>query len=101
MANVFSQIKDVYKLQREAKEMQKKMREQKITGQSDDGRVKLFMNGAQELEDVFIDDTLLSPDMSDILRKGFKEAFKDFQKKLQKELASNFDLNDIKRALGN
>ena len=58
MGNVFSQMKDLYKMQREAKDMQKKLRVEKIAGESDDKKVKLFMNGAQELEDIFIDDSL-------------------------------------------
>jgi len=91
----------MYKLQREAKEMQKKMREQKLVGESDDGKINIFMNAAQELEDLSIDDSIIGEGMGEVIRKGFKEAFKDYQKKLAKQLAGSFDLNDLKRALGN
>lgn len=77
MANVFGQMKEMYKLQKEAKEMQKKLRDQKIVGESDDGRVKVFMNGAQELEDLLIDESLVMEGMAEVIRQGFKEAFKD------------------------
>lgn len=100
MANVFGQMKEMYKLQKEAKEMQKKLRDQKIVGESDDGRVKVFMNGAQELEDLLIDESLVMEGMAEVIRQGFKEAFKDYQKKLTKQLQSSFDLDDIKKALG-
>ena len=100
MGNVFSQMKDLYKMQREAKDMQKKLRVEKIVGESDDSKVKLFMNGAQELEDIFIDDSLLHEGMLEVIKKGFKEAFKDYQKKLAKQLAGSFDVDELKRMMG-
>ncbi|KUK66838.1 MAG: Nucleoid-associated protein [candidate division WS6 bacterium 36_33] len=67
---------EVLKMQNDAKKLQKKLRERKIKGESKNGRVVIYMNGAQEFEDVHIDDEYLSPDMSEALKKGFKEAFK-------------------------
>ena len=100
MGNVFSQMKDLYKMQREAKDMQKKLRVEKIVGESDDSKVKLYMNGAQELEEIFIDDSLLHEGMLEVIKKGFKEAFKDYQKKLAKQLAGSFDVDELKRMMG-
>jgi len=90
----------IFKMQQEAKQMQKKLRERRITGESKDGLVKLYMNAAQELEDLRVDDQLLDPDMSDELRKHFKDAFKDYQKKLQKEMVADMDLSQLKSMLG-
>jgi DNA-binding protein YbaB len=100
MANVFSQMKDLYKMQAEAKEMQKKLKTVKITGESDDKDVVIYMNGAQEFEDIFISDSLLSEGMLVVIKKKFQEAFKDYQKKLAKQIQSNFDVEDIKKVLG-
>jgi DNA-binding protein YbaB len=47
---MFDQLKDLYKLQKEAKEMQKKMKLVIVQGYSDDEDVKIKMNGLQELE---------------------------------------------------
>ena len=91
---------ELLRMQSEAKKMQQKLRERRITGESKDGLVKLYMNAAQELEDIRIDDQLLSPDMSDELRKYFKDAFKDYQKKLQKEMVADMDLSQLKNMLG-
>jgi len=91
---------ELLRMQNEAKKMQKKLRERRITGESKDGLVKLYMNAAQELEDLRIDAQLLSPDMSDELRKYFKDAFKDYQKKLQKEMVADMDLSQLKNMLG-
>jgi DNA-binding protein YbaB len=100
MANVFSQMKDLYKMQSEAKEMQKKLKVVKIVGESNDGRVQISMNGAQEFEDIFIDDSLLSEGMLVVIKKQFQEAFKDYQKKLAKQIQSSFDVEDLKKVLG-
>ncbi len=91
---------ELLRMQSEAKKMQQKLRERRITGESKDGLVKLYMNAAQELEDLRVDDQLLSPDMSDELRKHFKDAFKDYQKKLQKEMVADMDLSQLKSMLG-
>ena len=87
---------EVLKMQNDAKKLQKKLRERKIKGESKNGRVVIYMNGAQEFEDVHIDDEYLSPDMSEALKKGFKEAFKDYQKKLQKEMVQDMDMDQLK-----
>jgi DNA-binding YbaB/EbfC family protein len=100
MANPFSQMKDLYKLQKEAKEMQKKLKDSKIQGESRDGFVTLYMNGAQEFEDINIDVSLLDPEMETVLKRDIEEAFKDFQKKLQKEMMKDFDMDKIKQMLG-
>lgn len=97
---MFDQIKDLYKLQKEAKEMQKKMKVIQITGFSDDEDVKIKINGLQEVEDVELSDELLTPENKKYLIKAFKEAMKDAQKKLQKELAKDMDISQIKNMLG-
>lgn len=84
----------------EAKKMQNRLREKKISGESKDGMLKIFMNGAQEFEDMWIDDDLMDVDMMDRFKKDMKEAFKDYQKKLQKEMAQDLDLDKIKGMLG-
>jgi len=91
--------KELIKMQMEAKKMQNRLREKKISGESKDGMLKLFLNGAQEFEDIWVDDNLMDVDMIDRFKKDMKEAFKDYQKKLQKEMAQDFDLDKIKGML--
>lgn len=97
---MFNQLKDIYKLQKEAREMQKKMKEVKITGISDDEDVKIFMNGIQEIDTMEISDELLTVDNKKQLIKEIKEAMKDAQKKLQKELSKDMDISQLKNMLG-
>ncbi len=99
MSNPFGQMKDIYKMQKEAKSMQKRMRQQKVVGESKDGKVVIYMNGAQEFEDFDIDDSLLNPEMFTVLKRSFEEAFKDYQKKLQKEMMKDFDMDKLKGML--
>ncbi|OGC43826.1 hypothetical protein A2400_01955 [candidate division WS6 bacterium RIFOXYB1_FULL_33_14] len=88
--------KELIKMQMEAKKMQNRLREKKISGESKDGMLKLFMNGAQEFEDIWVDDDLLDSSMMNRFKKDMKEAFKDYQKSLQKEMAQDMDLDKIK-----
>jgi len=91
--------KELIKMQMEAKKMQSKLREKKITGESKDKMLKITMNGAQEFEDIQIDEGLMDIDMIDRFKKDMREAFKDYQKKLQKEMAQDIDLDKIKGLL--
>jgi DNA-binding protein YbaB len=100
MGGMFNQLKDIYKLQKEAREMQKKMKEVKIIGISDDEDVKIFMNGLQEVDTMEINDELLSIESKKQLIKEIKSAMKDAQKKLQKELSKDMDISQLKNMLG-
>lgn len=89
------------KMKQEADQMRKKLQSQRVTGESKDGRVKMFMNLAQEFEDIHIDEEILSDARSlELIKKGMKEAFQDYQKKLQKEMIKDFDIDQLKRMLG-
>ncbi len=100
MANVLSQAKDLYKMQKEAREMQNNMKKIIVEGESKGGQVKVRINGINEVEDIEISDELLSPDTSRKLSKLIVEAFKDANKKLQKELMKGMDLSRMKSMLG-
>jgi len=100
MAGLFGQMKDLYKLQREAKEMQKKMKAIHITGYSDDENVKITVNGIQEVEEMDINDELLNVEKKKELIRAIKEALKDSQKKLQKDMSKDMDIDKLKNMLG-
>ena len=89
--------KEILRMQSEAKKMQKKLREKKITGESKDGLLKIYMNGAQEFEDIYIDEEVLDSEDLKGIKKRMKEAFKNYQKKLQKEMMSDMDVDSLKK----
>jgi len=89
--------KEILRMQSEAKKMQKKLREKKITGESKDGLLKIYMNGAQEFEDIHIDEEVLDAEDLKGIKKRMKEAFKNYQKKLQKQMMSDMDMDSLKK----
>jgi DNA-binding YbaB/EbfC family protein len=92
-------VREMLKMRSEAKKMQNKLQEQKIVGESKDGLLKIRMNAAQEFEDIEIDPGILDPDELDNMKKRMKQAFKDYQKKLQKQMAQSMDINALKDML--
>ena len=97
---MLDQFKDLYKMQKEAKKLQTEMRKIRVTGESRDGLLKMYFNGAQELEDMSIDDELMDPSMKDKFVKDVKEAQKNFQKKLQKQAMKNIDMDQVRNMMG-
>jgi DNA-binding YbaB/EbfC family protein len=100
MGGAFNQLKDLYKLQKEARAMQKKMKGITITGLSDDELVSITIDGTQEIQEMEISDELVNPEKKRDLIKDIKQAIKDAQKRLQKELMKDMDMNQIKGMLG-
>ena len=90
-------IREMLKMQNEAKKMQKKLKEQKIVGESKDGLLKIYMNAAQEFEDIDIDPEIFNLDELDRFKDRMKQAFKDYQKKLQKQMAQSMDIDSLKK----
>lgn len=100
MANAFSQMKDLYKLQKEAKQMQKKMKALTISGLSKNEDVEVVIDGTQEIMEIGIKDELMAPDQKNNLIKALKQAMSDAQKKLQKQMMQDMDMDKIKNMLG-
>jgi len=96
----FGKVGELYKLQKEARSMQKKMKSISIDGESKDGSVVVMVNGLQEIVDIDIDEELLSPQKKKDLVKNLKQALKAANKKLQKEMMKDMDVNQLRGMLG-
>ena len=92
--------KDLMQLQKEAKEMERKMREQRHKGKSKKELVEIVIDGTQNIVDISIDDMLLSVENKESLINNIKEAFGDAQKAAQRAMAATMDLDKIKSMLG-
>jgi len=99
MALGLGALKNVWDMQKQAKQMQKQMKEVIIEGSSKDGKIIVKIDGTQELNDIIIADELLNPAMKDILIKDLKEAFKKAQEALQSHMVKNMDMDQIKNML--
>jgi len=97
---MFGKAKDLYSMQKEARAMQKQMKQVRVEGLSDDELLKIVMNGIQEIEDIEIHEELLGVENKSDLVKALKQAWKSAQKNLQKEMMKDFDLDKIKGMLG-
>ena len=96
----FSQMKDLYRLQKEARKMQKQMKQMTVEGLSKDELVKVAINGIQEIDDIEIAEELLNPARKIDLVDGIKQAMKDASKKIQKEMAKDMDIDKMRSMLG-
>lgn len=101
MANPFGQMGDLYKLQKEARQMQKQMKNISVSGFSKNEDVEVVIDGTQEIQEIGIEDELMNPDKKKDLTKGIMQAMKDAQKKLQKEMMKDMDMDKLKGMLGN
>lgn len=100
MAVGFGKVKELYKLQKEARAMQKKMKAVNVDGESKSGEVVVRINGVNEVVDIDIDESLLVLEKKDVLIKQLKQAFKSAQKKLQREMMKDMDMNKLKGMMG-
>lgn len=100
MKNIFGQMGDLYKLQKEARKMKKEMQQVSISGYSKNEDIEIVIDGTQEILEIGIEDELLTLEKKDYLIKGLKQAFKDAQNKLQKQMAKDMDVDKLKSLLG-
>jgi len=85
---MFDQLKDLYKLKKQADEMQKQLANEQVTGQSSNGVVTITMDGTQEVKNVSVATT--TELNATQMEKDIKEALSDAQNKLKSLLAQKF-----------
>ena len=68
----FGKIKDLYKLQKEAKRIQKELKDIEVEAVSNDGWVTVVFNGEQHMTDIQIAEEALHPDNKRELEKDLK-----------------------------
>lgn len=77
------QVKQLYQLQKQAKQIQKKLQDLLVEASALDGKVQVVFNGEQKLEEIIIDDSLMSLERKKELEKGLKDAITQALKKAQ------------------
>ena len=82
---MFSKLKQIKDLRDQAKSIQSVLAEIHVEGSAAWGKVKITMNGNQEMQSVQIHDELLTQKAK--LEEAIKEATNDAIKKVQKEMA--------------
>ena len=65
----FGKIRDMYKLQKQAREIQKELKDTEIEAKSNDGWVTVVFNGEQHLQEITLDEEALRPENRKELEK--------------------------------
>ncbi|QQS59169.1 YbaB/EbfC family nucleoid-associated protein [Candidatus Peregrinibacteria bacterium] len=78
---MFGQMKDMYQMQKKAKELKKKLKEIEIEAEEDG--VLVVVNAAQDVVSVEFDDAILAPENKRRIEKNLKIALERAQKKAQ------------------
>ena len=84
---MFSKLKQFKDLRSQAKQMQNVLAQESVEGSAEWGKVKIKINGNQEILNVGIDPELLSADNKEKLQNAIKEATNDAIKKVQRIMA--------------
>ena len=82
---MFNQMKDLYKMQKQAKEMKKQLKTIEVEAEEDG--VVVVVNAAQEVVSIDIDETLLQPGNKKRIEKGIMAAMQRANKKAQEVAA--------------
>ncbi|MBF8280446.1 MAG: DNA-binding protein, YbaB/EbfC family [Candidatus Magasanikbacteria bacterium] len=84
---MFSKLKQFRDLRTQAKTIQSALAEETVDGSAGFGKVKIKMDGNQEVKNVMIDAELLTPDKKEKLEGLVKDAFNDTVKQVHRVMA--------------
>lgn len=82
--NIQQMVKQAQALQMKMSKVQEELKTKEETGSSGGGKVKITMNGAQEITAVAIDPSVVNADETDLLEDLVLTAFKDARTKVTK-----------------
>jgi DNA-binding YbaB/EbfC family protein len=84
---MFSKLKEIKDLRSQAKTIQNMLAQESVETNANWGKVKIKMNGNQEIQAVEIDVEMMQPSKKSDLEKAVKEAVNDANKKVQRLMA--------------
>ena len=85
---MFDKIKDMYQMQKQAREMQALLGAERAIGSSKDGVIQITLTGSFDMVDVMVSDG--SQLTKELVQKDIKEAFTDAQQKIKGILMQKF-----------
>ncbi len=88
MKNISNMLKEAQKLQQRMVEMQQRLAETEMTGQSGGGLVTVVLNGKGEMKRVKIDKSLVDPNEVEILEDLIVAATNDAKSKIEAHLSA-------------
>ena len=82
--NIQAMLKKAQALQAKMTQVQEELKTRDVIGSSGGGKVKVTMNGAQEVTAIAIDPEVVKPDEADLLEDLVLAAFRDARGKVTK-----------------
>lgn len=82
--NIQAMLKKAQALQAKMTQVQEELKTREVIGSSGGGKVKITMNGAQEVTAIAIDPEVVKPDEADLLEDLVLAAFRDARGKVTK-----------------
>lgn len=86
---MFSKLKQYKDMAKQAKEMQGKLAQETANVEAAGGRVRMIIDGNQEILNCDIDTSLLAPEKKEELEKAVRDAANDAIKKSQRLMADS------------
>ncbi len=92
---MFDQLKNLNNLRAQANTIKKSLAAETITGEAVRGLVRITMDGNQEIQEVFIDSSLLTPENQEQLQNAVKESFEQCSKELKNLMIRKMQSGEI------
>lgn len=92
---MFNKLKQIQDLRKKAKELQGNLAQDTVTGESLGGQIKITMDGNQKIQDILIDENLLSSENKQMIEKGLIDAFDKAIKNVQGLMAQKLQSGEI------
>jgi len=80
---MFDKAKQLYSLQKKARAIQKELKETEVEAKAADGQVVVVFNGEQHIQEVSIDEEMLSPAKKQELEKALQQAIAECVSRVQ------------------
>lgn len=77
---MLDKMKELYKLRRKAKKLQDELKNTKVEVEKLDGRLKIIMTADMQIEEIKIDPSVTSQEISQPLKEAINEAAREAQK---------------------
>lgn len=92
---MLDKLKNVASLRKQANQMKKSLADEMVTGEAYHGKIKVTMDGNQEIASIDIDEDILKPDNKGMVEQELKRAFKDAMKKMQNIMVKKVQSGEI------
>ena len=92
---MFNKLKQIQDLRKKAKELQGNLAQDTVSGESLDGQIKITMDGNQKIQDISIDENILTSENKNMIEKDLVDAFDKAIKNVQGLMSQKLQSGEI------